>query len=371
MARRATIIDVAKKAGVSFKTVSNVLNNKGSMRPSTRLKVEKAIKELGYSVNASARSLRSGTTHLIGLSIFDFSQPFASYLSDQVISCAQKRGYGTIINTYGRGADGETGLASSMRHFTHLAADGWIIFADQPLKNRGQILEQPYPLVLTGDFSSYNIVDSVTMPNTSAAQYATDRLLDAGCTSIALFGAPATPHSENYYLHATQGTKELRIKGYLQAFYSRHLTPNMQMIFPCNLLMAENGIRSVNTMLREKIHPDAIICLNDALALGVLHGLQKQRIRVPTDIQVIGFDNVPESRYSNPSLTTIDPHIRNYAERSINMLIDRIQGLKLSARRYVTKFNLVERGSTCLPKIPSKEAASLSHEPAMRAPIKQ
>lgn len=120
MTGRVTIIDVAKEAGVSFKTVSNVLNGTGSMRPATRQKVERAIAKLGYSVNASARSLRSGTTGLIGLLLFDFSQPFAPYLADQVIAHAQRRGYGTIISTYAHshtsGGTTDGSLERAVRH---------------------------------------------------------------------------------------------------------------------------------------------------------------------------------------------------------------------------------------------------------------
>ena len=124
MPEHVTILDVAREAGVSFKTVSNVLNNTGSMKESTRRRVEKAIDKLGYVVNASARSLRNGTTGLIGLSIFNFSQPFAPYLADQIIAYAKQRGYGTIINTYGN--ETPDGLEISMGKISQLAADGCI-----------------------------------------------------------------------------------------------------------------------------------------------------------------------------------------------------------------------------------------------------
>nr|WP_065504818.1 LacI family DNA-binding transcriptional regulator [Bifidobacterium breve] len=89
MGNRVTIKDVAQLAGVSMKTVSNVVNNTGRMRPQTRERVEHAMQQLGYTVNLSARAIRSGGTKLIGLNIFDFSQPFASYLTDKVIEFAK------------------------------------------------------------------------------------------------------------------------------------------------------------------------------------------------------------------------------------------------------------------------------------------
>lgn len=347
MPKRVTIKDVAKEAGVSFKTVSNVLNNTGSMRASTRERVEDAIVKLGYAVNLSARSLKTGTTGLIGLSIFDFSQPFAPYLSDQVIDYARQRGYGVIVNTYGQGGDG---LASVMDNAAMLAADGWFVFIDQPLANEGALLEQPYPLVVASDYESYGKVDKVTMPNVEGVRQATGRLLDAGCRSIALFGACEGNRDYDYYMNASEGTQEMRVRGYNRAFEERGLRPDMNMLFSWGLMMSDSGVHAVNHMLQQGVRPEAIVCLNDAMAIGTLHGLEANGLRVPDDVQIIGYDNVPESQFSNPSLTTIDPHVRDYVEHGIDMLIERIQGYDGPARTYTTDFTLVERGSTKLSR---------------------
>lgn len=345
MPKRVTIKDVAKEAGVSFKTVSNVLNGTGSMRDTTRERVEAAIAKLGYAVNLSARSLKTGATGLIGLSIFDFSQPFAPYLADQVIDYAKKRGYGVIVNTYGQGGDG---LASTMDNAAMLAADGWFVFVDRPLDDEGALLEQPYPLVVASDYESYGKVDQVTMPNVEGLRAATGRLLDAGCRQIALFGAVEGKRDYGYYMNATEGTQEMRVRGYIQAFEERGIKPNMDMLFAWGLMMSDSGVQAVRHMLSQGIHPDAIVSLNDAMALGVLHGLEANGLHVPEDIQLIGFDNVPESQFSNPSLTTIDPHVREYVEHGIDMLIERIQGYTGPSRMYVSDFSLIERGSTRL-----------------------
>jgi DNA-binding LacI/PurR family transcriptional regulator len=180
MAKGVTIKDVAAEAGVSFKTVSNVINGTGSMRESTRGRVLEAMDKLNYTINLSARSLKTGTTGLLGLAIFDFSQPFASYLADQIIVCAREHHYGVIINTYGQN---EHGLARAMRQANNLAADGWIVFADHAMGQHSKMLDQSYPLVLTGDWDAYGKVDQVTMPNVEAMRYTTNRLLDSGYRS--------------------------------------------------------------------------------------------------------------------------------------------------------------------------------------------
>jgi len=100
VAKRVTITDVARETGVSIKTVSNVLNNTGSMRPETLQRVQDAIERLGYRVNVSARAMKTGGTKLIGLAITDFCQPFMPYLADSIVAAARSRGYAVITDTY-------------------------------------------------------------------------------------------------------------------------------------------------------------------------------------------------------------------------------------------------------------------------------
>ena len=145
MAKRVTITDVARETGVSIKTVSNVLNNTGSMRPETRARVQEAIERLGYRVNVSARAMKTGGTQLIGLAISDFCQPFIPYLANSVVTAARARGYAVITDTY----SGAGGLEQVIPETKKLAADGWIFFMGSPIVDR-TILHQPYPLVIVG-----------------------------------------------------------------------------------------------------------------------------------------------------------------------------------------------------------------------------
>ena len=132
MAKRVTITDVARETGVSIKTVSNVLNNTGSMRPETRQRVQDAIERLGYRVNVSARAMKTGGTKLIGLAITDFCQPFMPYLADSIVAAARSRGYAVITDTYNSAG----GLAQAIPETKKLAADGWIFFMGSPITDR-------------------------------------------------------------------------------------------------------------------------------------------------------------------------------------------------------------------------------------------
>ena len=213
MAKRVTITDVARETGVSIKTVSNVLNNTGSMRPETRQRVQDAIERLGYRVNVSARAMKTGGTKLIGLAITDFCQPFMPYLADSIVAAARSRGYAVITDTYNSAG----GLAQAIPETKKLAADGWIFFMGSPITDR-TILHQPYPLVIVGDYDTQGLADWVTMPNVEAVRTAVGALLDSGCRRIALIGGTAEnacPDADRESRPETTST--MRTRGYVLA----------------------------------------------------------------------------------------------------------------------------------------------------------
>lgn len=345
MGGRVTIKDVAREAGVSIKTVSNVLNNTGSMRPETRQRVEETMRQLGYTINISARAMRGCGTRLIGLGIFDFSQPFAPYLADIVINYARERQYGVIINTYGQGGEG---IPTIIEDTYRLGADGWLLFTERPLLDEGAVLEQPYPVVAMGDYLTHGKADLVTMPNAEALAHTTELLVRGGCRSVALLGTPEGLGRDEV-MSAVEGTCALRTQGYLNGLAACGLEADRRLMVPVSDWNQAGGVQAAAELLDSGMKPDAIICLNDAMALGAMHELQRRGIRVPDDMQVIGFDNVPEARYAVPALTSIDPHVEEYAKKAVDMLIERIEGYRGPARTFVTDFSLEERAST-LPR---------------------
>ena len=311
MAKRVTITDVARETGVSIKTVSNVLNNTGSMRPETRQRVQDAIERLGYRVNVSARAMKTGGTKLIGLAIAG-------------------------------------GLAQAIPETKKLAADGWIFFMGSPITDR-TILHQPYPLVIVGDYDTQGLADWVTMPNVEAVRTAVGALLDSGCRRIALIGGTAEnacPDADRESRPETTST--MRTRGYVLAHEERGLQVDWRLVRNADWVQS-GGRDAVAGLLDDPDapRPDAVMCLNDALAIGVIHELQRRGVRVPQDMQVIGFDNVPDAEYCMPGLTTIDPHVDDYARHAVDMLIARIEGSADPFRTYVTSYDLVRRASTC------------------------
>ena len=140
----------------------------------------------------------------------------------------------------------------------------------------------------------------------------------------------------------------MRTRGYVEAFDRVHKKIDWRIVVSGNKWISSDGERAVSNMLAVSDVPDAIVCLNDALALGAMHELQRRGYKIPDDVQIIGFDNVSEGRFANPSLTSIDPHASDFANQAVDMLIERIKGYTGPARSRVTEYKLIERGSTWL-----------------------
>ena len=345
--KRVTITDVAREAGVSIKTVSNVINKGGSMRPETRARVEETMRRLGYRVNISARAMKAGRTGLIGLGITSFDQPFMPYFADSVIAAARRRGYGVITDTYPPNGS----ISGIVEETYRLGADGWIFFVGSTLPDGSAVLRQSYPVVAASDYAlgpaAGDRVDRVAMPNQAAMHALTGRLLDAGCRSIAVTGACVDgPEALARVLAGEDGTTAQRVRGFVEAMRERGLEPDWRYLGTPSAWNRADGARAVRTILDSGLpRPDAIMCLNDAAALGAITELQKRGLRVPQDIRVTGFDNVPEAEFATPALTTVDPFVEEYARLSVDMLIERIEGFDGPTRERVTGFEVIDRAS--------------------------
>ncbi|KAB8287396.1 LacI family DNA-binding transcriptional regulator [Bifidobacterium avesanii] len=347
--KRVTITDVAREAGVSIKTVSNVINKGGSMRPETRARVEETMRRLGYRVNISARAMKAGRTRLIGLGINSFDQPFMPYFADSVIAAARRRGYGVITDTYP--PDG--GIEGIIEETYRLGADGWIFFVGTTLADGSAVLRQSYPVVAASDYAlgrnAGDKVDRVAMPNEEAMHALAGELLDAGCRTIAVTGARVDgPDGLDRLISGENGTTAQRVRGFVRAMRERGLEPDWRYLATPSAWNRAAGASAVRSILDSGLpRPDAIMCLNDAAALGAITELQKRGLHVPDDIRVTGFDNVPEADFATPALTTIDPDVEGYARMVVDMLIERIEGFDGPSRERVTDYMVVRRASAC------------------------
>ncbi|HEY3436097.1 MAG TPA: LacI family DNA-binding transcriptional regulator [Actinotalea sp.] len=332
----ATMHDVAKLAGVSIKTVSNVVNGYPHIREATRSKVLAAIEQLDYQLNVAARNLRIGRTGIIALAIPELALPYFAELADSIIDAADAQGLTVLIEQTGASREREIEvLSGARRHLT----DG-LIFSPLALGSGDEaLLDVDFPMVLLGERIFHESVDHVTMHNVKAARAATDYLIGLGHRRIAVIGV---------HPGEVVGSAGLRLTGYLQALEAAGITPEDELLGEAGLWHRATGAQAMAAMLDAGVRPDAVFALNDAMALGVLHELQVRGIRIPEDVAVIGFDAVDEGQYSNPSLTTVDPGRQQIATTAVHMLAERVSGRggPRPAQRVYADFRILVRGST-------------------------
>ncbi|SEJ51302.1 transcriptional regulator, LacI family [Arthrobacter sp. yr096] len=307
-----TMNDVARAAGVSLKTVSNVINNYEFIRPTTKQRVLDAIDELGYETNLTARSLRSGKTSMLGLVLADLSIPFYAELASDIMKAAWARGYRVLVEQSGNEADHErAALQGQFRSLT----DGLLFIplaldAEQIIQAAGA-----KPLVLLGEFVQDPRLDMVLIQNHQAAAAVTSHLLAAGRRRIAVLGANDGD---------TTGSNGLRLSGYRAALAAAGVEYDPALVVGCDW-RRDGGADAIARLLDSGVVFDAVFGLNDALALGALHELLVRGKDVPGEVAVAGFDDIDEARFASPSLTTVAPGRTEIAERAVELLIERIE----------------------------------------------
>jgi DNA-binding LacI/PurR family transcriptional regulator len=310
-----TMKDVAKEAGVSIKTVSNVVNDYQFVSDATRTRVNAAISKLGYVVNVSARNLRTGQTGLIALAIPDLQMPYFAQLSSLVIEEAKKFGLRVIVEPTLYSREGEI----KALHGSQLSLLDGLIFS--PLELGQEDVDQlkvDYPLVLIGERIFTDTVDHIATENVEGAKRATSYLLQTGCRKIAVLG---THPGEKV------GSAALRYEGYRGALEEYGIDFDDRLVVPSEMWHRNDGAKAMNSLLDSGIVPDGVVALNDMLASGAMHAIQMHGLSIPGDISVIGFDNSDDSQYLTPALTSIAPGLEAVARLSVKVLKSRIDGV--------------------------------------------
>ncbi|WP_159791788.1 LacI family DNA-binding transcriptional regulator [Puerhibacterium puerhi] len=329
-----TMRDVASKAGVSIKTVSNVVNGYPHIRPGTRDRVQRAIDELGYQVNLSARSLRQGRTGIIGLALPELVLPYFAELADSVMRAAERRGLVVLIEQTGAVRERELEvLRSERRRLT----DG-LLFSPLALEpEETAVLDVDYPMVLLGERIFGGPVDHVTMANVDGARAATAHLVARGCRRIAVVGV---------HPGERMGSAALRLEGYRAALEDAGLPFDPALQGEAGQWHRSTGAEAMNRLLDARVEFDGVFAMNDALALGALHVLHARRIAVPGQVAVVGFDDVDDARYAEPPLSSVAPGREQIAQTAVDLLVERIAGSEVAPRRVVADFEVVAREST-------------------------
>ncbi|GAA4157446.1 LacI family DNA-binding transcriptional regulator [Gryllotalpicola daejeonensis] len=337
---------MAKLAGVSPKTVSNVINGVVPVRAETRERVESALAQLDYVPNMSARGLRNGRSGNIALALPDLSTAYSAELARHFVELAHERGWAIQLEQSGNDPHREVELVSRAR--THLV-DGLIL--NPTLLSMSVVAQQNAqadldgvrlpPIVVIGEVEPYGI-DQVHVDSPAAAREMTAHLIETGHRRIAIVGG-----SDDRFRSATS---LLRHEGYRAALTEAGLTeePALNVVAPeWTPAAAASEFSGLLDHLENAggALPDAVFCFTDSMALGVLHVLAKRGIRVPDDMSVVGFDDIGEAAFAIPALTTVRFDKRSIADAALTALAKRIAEPDAPASDIVIPHELVHRDS--------------------------
>ncbi len=328
-----TMSDVAKAAGVSKMTVSNVVNGHPNVRHETRALVLAAIDRLGYRMNIAARSLRAGRTGMIGLAVPEINRPYYGHLAEVLIERFAQHGLRVVVEQTGASREGELDAVfySRLRMY-----DGLVLSAVGLGEADVDLLRLDFPVVVIGERIHDATIDHVVMANVAGARAATRHLLEVGCTRVAIIGGSRAD---------APSASSLRSDGYREALTEAGLPVAPELDVPVDLTM-EAGARAMHDLVAAGVAFDGVFCLTDTVAIGVLRGLADLGRSVPEDVKVIGFDDVPLAGFTVPALSSIDPGTPEMAEAVVRILMARIRGDEIAPQEFVGPHRVVVRGSS-------------------------
>ena len=328
--------DVARRAGVSTMTVSNVINGR-SQRVSepTRLRVLETIAELGYQVNMTARNLRMGRTGAVGLAVPAFAPGYYAQLAQRLADRFDAHGLRLVVERTGASRTAELDALTAARLSSY---DGFVLSVVAGDAADLEKLSIDTPVVLIGERAVPARFDHVLMDNVAGARMATEFLIRSGARRVALLGG--VPGGE-------ESMQELRTRGYQGAYEAAGLAVRDELIVRCGFGV-EDGYAATRGLVDRGIGFDAVFALTDSAAIGALRALAETGRKVPDDVQVVGFDALDEGRFTVPALTTVEPGNAEMADAICALLVERIASrpAPVPARVVMPEARLVERETT-------------------------
>jgi len=331
-----TIIDVAKRAGVSPSTVSRVISGHPRISQATSDKIKAIMDEMGYHPNVLAKSLVSKTTHTLGIYLPKPEELFLNLFFPEVIrgivTHATKSGYDLMMAT---GTSEWEEVESITRLVRGRRVDGVILMHSR--KNDpviGFLRESEFPYVLIGRNEDYDDVLSVDNNNIQASYDSTRHLIAQGHTRIGFISGPQ-------HLIVSKD----RLQGFRQAIQEAGLESNPDWIVEGDF-MQESGYRAMSLIMSLPSRPTALVVTDDIIAFGILRGLNELGYSVPTDLSLIGCNNISIAELANPPISTIDIGIYQLGYTASQLLIRKIKGEPIQQPRVVIPHRLIIRESS-------------------------
>ena len=331
MAGRVTISDVAREAGVSLMTVSRVVNGKEEISPATRQRVLNVIEQMGYRPSGIARGLATQRTGTLGLVVPDMANPFFSDVARGAEDRARAAGYNIFVCNTDESPQREISALDSLEE---KRVDGVVLCSSRLHDDglRAALDHHPAAVLVNRRLEVYH-VDAVLLADREGAQAATQHLIRSGHRAVGFLAGPLTSYSS-----------QQRSKGYRAALATAGITVNPDWVRPCSYEV-EDGREAARVLLSDHPELTALFCYNDLVAIGALQACADLGRRVPDDLAIVGFDDIPMADLVIPPLTTC--HVPRYdlGDQAMRLLLKRIDGFAEICSEIVLPPELVVRAS--------------------------
>ncbi len=329
--RRVTIADVAREAGVSAMTVSRAINGKEGLSPATRDRIHAIIARLGYRPSIIARSLATDRTGTIGLVVVDNSNPFFSGVARAVEHEAYTQGYSVFLCNTEEDTVREQAV---LRSLEDKRVDGVIVCSPRSDENELQAALQGHPAVVVINRRLAQAPPGTLLINDpQAGRLCTEHLLSRGHRAVGFLAGPARSHSG-----------QARAMGYRAALEAAGIAPRPAWTRPCQPVV-ESGHAAALDLLTQQPEITALFCFNDLTAVGALRAAAQLGRRVPDDLAIVGFDDIPLASLVTPPLTTCHVPLYELGQQAVQLLLSQMTGCAPDHAETVVEAQLIIRAS--------------------------
>jgi LacI family transcriptional regulator len=333
-AREITIIDVADEAGVSYATVSRVINNKDHVSPEKRERVLHAMAQLGYVANVQARSLAGGASRVVGLLVDYLSSSYMDEIIRGIDGALDAENYDLMLYTTHRRKTKESAYVTKL---TRRLADGLLLILPRnPAAYLDTLYQRQFPHVLIDYLSDGQNVPSVSTTNFRGSYDAMTFLLSLG-------------HRRIGFITGTLefGCARHRLDGYKAALKEYGIPFDPQLVCEGDFMQPQ-GYQCAQRLLSLSVPPTAIFASNDTMAFGVMEAARERGLRLPEDLSIVGFDDIPQASHVHPPLTTVRQPLEEMGQRAAMLLLHYIAHPNAEIERIELPTELIIRES-CQP----------------------
>jgi LacI family transcriptional regulator len=333
---KVTIIDVAGRAGVSFATVSRVINNDIHVRHETRERVLQAMQELGFVANRQARSLAGGRSNTMGVLVPDLGTGYIGEIIRGIDAELSLTDLDLVLYTTHRTATKE---ANYVANLAKGMVDGLLLVLPRsPIDFIGTLTERKFPFVLIDHQGTGKDCPAVGATNWQGAYNATEYLIELGHKRIGFITGSMD-----------LGCAVERLEGYRSALRTYHIPDAPELIYEGTFFQPD-GYAGASALLDLPVPPTAIFASNDVMAMGVMDSVRTRGLRIPDDVSIVGFDDIPQASLVRPALTTVNQPLEKMGRVAAQRLIDLLHQPEKEVGRIELPTRLVVRDSCSPPR---------------------